>query len=269
MPRLGKAARWKWIPGWRKFLAQMWDAGNLYVDVSPPSPHPVQEMIMSYGPGQVANMVAFSAEFLPRLATEMKLSNQELQKKFSVFGLRRRTEPFGDEGNMINMTRFKFFMEAWNQNCRRLQMGYCRQEGASQLIVDNDVDTCPRTYDDFLAGAASAAGTSDESAIASPPPSTPPPTKRKAAPVEQTFDSPPPPPPVPATTPPTKKRKVRCTKKQEEEEECEVDDVQEALALSETFPHVPDSMDCSSYGCAAAPESEADDLLANLFTQFE
>ena len=216
MPSLNRAARGMWIPGWRNFLVKMWDEGMLYVavDVSSPSPHPVQEMIMGYGTGQVASVVAFSTEFLPRLATEMNVTEKELEKKISVLGLRRRTDG--------TMTRFTFIMQAWNQNCWRLREGFSYKKPSSFEIVDVHVNTCPHTYNEFLAGAASVATISNEAAatvsMQPPPPCTPPPppspsTKRKAAAVEPNFESPPPPPPLPATTPRTKKQQVRYSKK--------------------------------------------------------
>ena len=47
---------------------------------------------MCYGPGQVASVVAFRTDLVPRLAEEMGVTEKELEKKFSHFGLRRRTE---------------------------------------------------------------------------------------------------------------------------------------------------------------------------------
>jgi hypothetical protein len=190
MPKLSLAAREKHIPGWRKFLAQMWDEGLLYVDIASclPEPHAVQQMIMNYGgPDCVANMVAFDAHYEPRLADLMALSSDELEKKYSQIGLARRTETDREP----KVTTLAFVKETWNRNSWRIQQG--RNYRKKPQIFDQIAGTRPPTYDDFLVGAASMTGIS----------SAPAPASASALP----------PPPPPATTVPlmtSKKRKVQA-----------------------------------------------------------
>jgi hypothetical protein len=196
MPKLAKAARERYIPGWRKFLAQFWDEGRLYVDIagSSPEPHAVQQMIMDYGaPGFVANMVAFDTFLVPRLADFVGLSVNELEKQFSNMGLVRRTE--------TTITILAFVEETWNKNCWRIQQG--RNFNKRPKIIDNVTDTCPHIYDEFLVSAASMTciSAASEPASASPVPTglaahcwlapTPP------IPTEPPPPPPPPPPPLP------------------------------------------------------------------------
>jgi hypothetical protein len=168
MPKLAQAARERYIPGLRKFLAKVWDEGLLYVDKagSAPEPHAVKRMMMDYGaPGLVANMVAFDTILVPRLADLMGLSVNELEKKFSHMGLVRRTE--------TQITILAFVEKTWNKNCWRIQQG--RNYQKKPEIIDNVTDTCPHTYDEFLA-----------TEPPPPPPPSPPPPR------------PPPPPPPPS-----------------------------------------------------------------------
>jgi len=148
-----------------KFWTMMWAMNMLYVFSIPnKKPHAVQEIMMTYAHGLVADMVVFSQANLRYLYECMECSGTEFNKKLSYVCLSKNHD---EASGMVALT---FISSAWNKSPRLFF-------GEIKHVVEKVVQHLPKFYVDFRAAVRGLAVSSTpmvikSAAIATPPAAT-------------------------------------------------------------------------------------------------
>jgi len=133
LPSIKKIAK-----GLTTFWKETWTMDKLYISSIPnKKPHAVQEIMMTYKPGHVADMVVFSEANLTLLLECLGCSEGEFSKKLSYVCLSKHHDA---ASGMVSLT---FVPSAWNKSPRL----FC---GEIKRVVETVVERLPKFFVDFV-----------------------------------------------------------------------------------------------------------------------